>query len=164
MTTLKKIGVPLDIITLLLYFIKTPPKTNDSLIIPEPIHNSPPLFFASVIDKLRHPSEPYFNNSKFIDKGLPMGMAFSPLLATLVLQVVVERTKLKHPESRFYLYADDGLISCDGPLEKLKEMIITFKQELLKHSIQINESKSKMIKENGVWLHVLKFCGLIYDP
>lgn len=144
------IGVPLDVITLLMYFVKVPPKTNDSLIIPEPVHNSPPLYFASMMDKLRHPSEPLFNSTSNFDRGLPMGMAFSPLLATLVLQVVIEETRKQHPATQCYLYADDGLLSHNGSVDQLWATVKTFKTELSYHSIQINESKSKLVKENGL--------------
>lgn len=87
-----------------------------------------------------------------IPTGVHQGAPCSPLIATLAL----ERTILKDKDA--IMYADDGLIFSNEEFDPVKEF-----EAYKRHGIHLALSKSKFIKEKGVWKSPLKFLGLVYD-
>jgi hypothetical protein len=91
--------------------------------------------------------------------GLAQGHALSPVLSVLTLIVLDELAEkgIKH-----ILYCDDGLFYSNKP----HDFLGVAQSVLDRHGIGafFNRKKSYAIKEAGVWLKRLKFCGLQYDP
>lgn len=82
-------------------------------------------------------------------RGVPQGSPLSPILSILML----EQCLMKHPN--IVMYADDGIVfdkslNLDPKADKAMDDLC----------IQLNKKKSKLVKENGKWLHPLKFLGI----
>lgn len=85
-------------------------------------------------------------------QGIPQGAATSPLLSSLVTQGCL----FPYIEG-LIMYADDGVIFSDSPIE-LPEL-----PSMREAYVSWNHSKTEVIKENGIWKKPLKFLGLEYD-
>jgi hypothetical protein len=79
--------------------------------------------------------------------GLPQGGGISPSLSVQVLKPLFKNNDA-------VMYADDGLIFGKPRLEHPEYQLA---------GIQFHPEKSGYIKQDGVWLKPLKFCGMIYD-
>lgn len=93
------------------------------------------------------------------DRGVAQGSALSPLLSVLPLILLED---LKAVGIYYISYADDGLLY--GFSQGDYGIIM---QRLLDSNLvgaMIHPDKSRWVKKDGVWLHKLKFVGLIYDP
>jgi len=106
------------------------------------------------------PENPVYTVKK---KGVPQGCPTSCGLSTLVLDLIT-RNNINYrtgalPVMKVVMYADDGLIFSDRP-----EPIEAVKNYLKSIKIGMKESGSGFVKEKGVWLKSLKFCGLEYNP
>lgn len=86
--------------------------------------------------------------------GVPQGGNFSPLLAILCLKPMFDKGDT-------VMYADDGLIFTNEPIESILEQT----EDMEKMGIKINVGKSKVIKKDGEYLvEDFKFLGLRYNP
>lgn len=86
--------------------------------------------------------------------GVPQGGNFSPLLAILCLKPMFDK-------GNTVMYADDGLIFTDEPIDG----ILDHTEDMEKMGIKINQEKSGVIKEDFVYLKEdFKFLGLRYNP
>lgn len=85
--------------------------------------------------------------------GVPQGFNHSPSLSTISLL-----SFLLHPKNSDHViqYADDGII-----FHSNAESLVEAPEA---SGITIKATASRWIKQNGVWLHPLKFLGLTYNP
>jgi hypothetical protein len=96
----------------------------------------------------------------FRSVGLPQGFSLSPILSVMPLIVLDEMEKVGISS---LIYADDGLFYGDVAEEEYSKLA----QNLLdKYNVgaKICPEKSRWVKKDNLWLHPLKFVGLIYDP
>lgn len=94
-------------------------------------------------------------------KGVPQGLAWSPLISTCCLEQAVENND-KTLSKKLLMYMDDGLLFADTK-EELEEAIASFKEIVKGIGIEIAEEKSGIVKEEGKWLKErTKFLGLEY--
>jgi len=92
-------------------------------------------------------------------EGSAQGSGLSPIFTSTVLNEAFFTFKKRAEE--IILYADDGIMLSNKYSTK-KEFVPLVEKEKL--GVFINESKSGMVKQNGVWLKELKFLGMIYNP
>lgn len=90
--------------------------------------------------------------------GLAQGFSLSPILSVLPLIVLDELEKVGVYS---LIYADDGLFygDADGDYPLMAQKILD------KYGVgaRICPNKSRWVKRNDVWLHPLKFVGLVYE-
>lgn len=101
--------------------------------------------------------------------ALPQGLNTSPLIACNVLGETgaldpkeLARIARSKKKTHIIQYVDDGiLMTKDGPWK----MLNAFKEALKTPytGISLSESKTELIKNNGVWIKPLRFLGCEYD-
>lgn len=97
-------------------------------------------------------------------KGVPQGFNASPLISTLLTDYYLGmKSGTKMPDESIIMYMDDGLLFAQSKGE-IRRLIERFKKGIAAFGVDINESKSRMIKEKGKFLGDPKFLGMRYDP
>jgi len=92
--------------------------------------------------------------------GVPQGLNTSPFMSTILTDVYLASLgRLR----AIIMYMDDGLLFAKTK-EEMNRRIQLLKEELWNMGLEIEPSKSGLVKENGVWNKSLKFLGLRYLP
>lgn len=87
-------------------------------------------------------------------RGVPQGFGPSPLLACMALTPIYKKWGPK-----LIMYLDDGIIMSDEEIN-----IEEFEEDLNSIGVGLSQSKSKIIKKDGIWKSEnLKFLGLNYN-
>ena len=155
--TLRNLGVPVWTISMLLNPLLNKPQISLDLEVKDYETDNSSVFIKSFYDLINYKGESNFTYNKSSTIGVPMGLGYSPLLATLVL--IQQLNKWKSPFNNFITYGDDGILFTNN-LNDLKKF-----QELMNNGkVQINENKSKFFKFEWIYLGNLKFLGLLWNP
>jgi len=86
-------------------------------------------------------------------KGVPQGLNTSPFMSTILTDVYLASLgRLR----AIIMYMDDGLLFAKTK-EEMNRRIQLLKEELWNMGLEIEPSKSGLVKENGVWNKSLKF-------
>jgi hypothetical protein len=85
-------------------------------------------------------------------KGVPQGAATSPILSSLVTRATLFRLL----SNKLDMYADDGIICSEKPIE------LPLTQDMKIAGVNWNHDKTEIIKEKGRWQKDMKFLGLTY--
>lgn len=93
-------------------------------------------------------------------KGLPQGLNTSPLLSTIMTDIVLAKLGQK---GDLIMYMDDGIIFGETR-DELAKNIIELKVQLGTLGLEMEPTKSKLVKTNGKWVDSIRFLGLRYDP
>jgi len=94
-------------------------------------------------------------------KGVPQGLGTSPFISTFLLDTYLY--ELGTDRKALIMYMDDGIlfarskVEMEGYIKRLKELLGAL-------GLEIEESKSKYAKIDGVWQGSIKFLGLRYLP
>jgi len=94
-------------------------------------------------------------------KGVPQGLGTSPFISTFLLDTYLY--ELGTDRKALLMYMDDGIlfarskVEMEGYVKRLKELLGAL-------GLEIEESKSKYAKIDGVWQGSIKFLGLRYLP
>jgi len=94
-------------------------------------------------------------------KGVPQGLGTSPFISTFLLDTYLY--ELGTDRKALIMYMDDGIlfarskVEMEGYIKRLKELLGAL-------GLEIEESKSRYAKIDGVWQGSIKFLGLRYLP
>jgi len=89
--------------------------------------------------------------------GVPQGLSYSPLLTSIASSYYLNKNN-----KNLIMYMDDGLLFADSLLE-LNAAIATFKEGIKKMGVEIQDSKTGMVKANGIWEKDLRVIGFKID-
>ena len=155
--TLRELGIPLWMVAMLLKPLIVKPRLSLNLEVIDYMTNQPSVFFKSIYEMINYKGEANYTYGKSSLIGVPMGLGYSPLLATLVL--IRQLNKWKLESNSYVTYGDDGIIFTNdlNDIERFKNLIEDGK-------VKLNESKSKFLKKEFVYIGKLKFLGLQWDP
>jgi hypothetical protein len=81
------------------------------------------------------------------------GSPMAPTLSIIGKNLWVKKMKKKNPDSKFVIYADDGIVGSPRPIELEDD------EEL---GIEIAQQKTHDVKIEGEWKRNLQFLGLLY--
>jgi len=95
-----------------------------------------------------------------IGKGVPQGLNTSPFISTVMTDSVFYDLGLWNA---IIMYMDDGLLFAETR-EELNRRITLLKEGLKSLGLEIEPSKSGLVKQDGKWMKSLKFLGLRYLP
>jgi len=93
-------------------------------------------------------------------KGVPQGLNTSPFISTVMTDSVFYDLGLWNA---IIMYMDDGLLFAETR-EDLNHRITLLKEGLKSLGLEVEPSKTELVKEDGKWLKSLKFLGLRYLP
>lgn len=155
--TLLELGIPDWTISMLLKPLLTKPQISLNLEVIDYMTNGPSVFFKSIYEMINYKGEANYAYGKSSLVGVPMGLGYSPLLATLVL--IRQLNEWKTLDNSYITYGDDGILFTHD----LKD-IQKFKNLIGKGRVVLNESKSKFLKKEFIYSGTLKFLGLRWDP
>lgn len=93
-------------------------------------------------------------------KGVPQGLNTSPFISTIMTDSAFYDLGLLNA---IIMYMDDGLLFAETKAE-LERHILLLKEGLKSLGLEIEPSKSGIVKEDGKWLKSMKFLGLRYLP
>jgi hypothetical protein len=130
--------------------LKSVSKPSDELEVKDYIHNSKSIVFNSKEEMYLSENEPEYKRNPFDNIGVPMGAAFSPLFATMVLEMVIMKLKKKFPSPilDILIYADDGLFyGC--ATKYVMDIIREFEKQLKKYGCELKPKGCRMLMENG---------------
>lgn len=135
--------------------------------------------FPTLQSFIEHKSNPLWRNST---RNLPMGIGISPLLFVICLRSALEQVKLRIPGIKYRFYCDDGsifysykglihfiqncnlsliqLIKCCISGHPLLVEILNKSQPFQEAGLIICQSKSRLVKNLGIWLHPYISLGL----
>lgn len=155
--TLRELGIPLWMVAMLLKPLIVKPRLSLNLEVIDYMTNKPSVFFKSIYEMINYKGEANYTYGKSSLIGVPMGLGYSPLLATLVL--IRQLNKWKLESNSYVTYGDDGILFTNdlNDIERFKNLIEDGK-------VTLNESKSKFLKKEFVYNGKLKFLGLEWDP
>jgi len=93
-------------------------------------------------------------------RGVPQGLNTSPFISTVMTDSAFYDLGLWNA---IIMYMDDGLLFAETRKE-LERNILLLKEGLKSLGLEIEPSKTGLVKEDGKWLRSLKFLGLRYLP
>jgi len=93
-------------------------------------------------------------------KGVPQGLNTSPFISTLMTDSVFYDLGMWNA---IIMYMDDGLLFAETRKE-LERNILLLTEGLKSLGLEMEPSKSGILKEEGKWLKSMKFLGLRYLP
>jgi hypothetical protein len=93
-------------------------------------------------------------------RGVPQGLNTSPFISTVMTDSAFYDLGLWNA---IIMYMDDGLLFAETRVE-LERNILLLKEGLKSLGLEIEPSKTGLVKEDGKWLKSLKFLGLRYLP
>jgi len=93
-------------------------------------------------------------------KGVPQGLNTSPFISTVMTDSVFYDLGLWNA---IIMYMDDGLLFAETRAD-LERNILLLKEGLKSLGLEMEISKSGLVKEDGKWLKSMKFLGLRYLP
>lgn len=155
--TLLDLGIPTWTISMFLKPLLTKPKISLNLEVIDYMTYQPSVFFKSLYEMINFKGEANYAYGKSSLTGVPMGLGYSPLLATLVL--IKQLNSWKTGCNSYLTYGDDGILFTNDQKD-----IQRFKDLIKAGRVTVNEEKSKFLKKNWEYLGTLKFLGLRWDP
>jgi len=93
-------------------------------------------------------------------RGVPQGLNTSPFISTVMTDSAFYDLGLWNA---IIMYMDDGLLFAETRVE-LERNILLLKEGLKSLGLEIEPSKTGLVKEDGKWMKSLKFLGLRYLP
>jgi len=155
--TLSGVGIPGWTISMLLEPLLVKPKMSLDLEVRDYQSGKESVFFKSIYEMLNYKGEANYEYGKSSLIGVPMGLGYSPLLATLIL--IRQLNEWKTDSNDYITYGDDGILFTN----KLED-IQRFKSLVQEGKVKVNEGKSKWFKFDWEYVGTLKFLGLRWDP
>jgi len=95
-----------------------------------------------------------------LGRGVPQGLNTSPFISTVMTDEAFHDLGLL---KAIIMYMDDGLLFAETRKE-LERNILLLKEGLKSLGLEMEPSKTGLVKEDGKWLKSLKFLGLRYLP
>jgi len=152
---LYSIGIPVFMIQYFLLPLQNKPKLDLELEVPDYVTKQESKIFSSVFEKINYKGESNYVLDKKSNIGVPMGLGYSPLLASLMLIEIL--TAWKSVDNDYVTYADDGILMTNDASD-----ILRFKDLCEKFGLKVNENKSKFIRKEGGEFSSFKFLGIVY--
>lgn len=155
--TLKDLGIPTWTVSMLLSPLINKPSISLDLECKDYQSNKVSVFFKSLYEMINYKGESNYVFKKSSLIGVPMGLGYSPLLATLVL---IRQLNIWKDKSNDYItYGDDGILFTNN-LNDIKK----FQVLLSNGKVKLNKAKSQWFKFDFHYVGTLKFLGLRWDP
>jgi len=136
-SVLSEIKIPLSMIYYFLLPLQEKPKISLDFECRDYQTGKESYFFKSIYEMINFKGESNYIYGKSSRLGVPMGLGYSPLLASLVLIKRLEEWKRENGFHEYITYADDGLIMSNGNLD-----IELFEKYLSLGKIEMNKEKS----------------------
>jgi hypothetical protein len=159
-TILSDLNIPHWVILYLTGNAFTIPKMSFNFEVIDYMTNGATYTFKDMEEVLEHKGEPNFAQRCLPSTGVPQGLGYSPLLATIVLQYALTRFK-ELTKGDYVCYADDGILFWNATSRNVIEI---FSQCLKDFGILLNIQKSGFIKRDNEFLREFKFLGLVWNP